>query len=73
LLSALLLRLNIEDESEHYQNVFGLILTVVNMLGIMLIIEQAIVKPFKWLIRGFGRKLTHDGELRGLVKRRSGM
>jgi len=43
------------------------------MLGIMLIIEQAIVKPFKWLIRGFGRKLTHDGELRGLVKRRSGM
>jgi len=41
-------------------------LTVVNMLGIALIISQALVKPFKWLIRALQRKHVHDGELRGI-------
>ena len=67
MLSALLLRLNIEDENAHYQNVFGVMLTVVNMLRIALVVVQALVKPFKRLIRALQRKNVHDGELRGIT------
>jgi len=72
ILSALLLRLNIEDENEHYQKVFGVLLTVVNLLGIALIIAQALMKPFKQLIRALQRKHVHDGVLRGLGEEEKG-
>ena len=67
LLAALLKKAGIDKADGYNQTVFGLILVLVNCLGLIMAFAGPAVQPLHFLMNGFlGEKQSHDGTLRGM-------
>jgi len=66
LFAALLKKMKVDEEDHYDQNLFGLLLIVVNLMGVALVGMKLLVKPFRKLIMLLNEKHEHDAELLGI-------
>ncbi|GMI14345.1 hypothetical protein TrVE_jg11238 [Triparma verrucosa] len=66
LFSALLTKVDVDEKDAYDEMKFGFLLIFVNCLVIAMFILQLLVKPWKVVVKKFGRTHKHGGVLRGL-------
>jgi len=57
------------EEEDYDKTVFGVLLVLINLLGIFMVVFAALIKPAKKLLRLLGRKHIHNALLKGVTKK----
>ncbi|GMI40345.1 hypothetical protein TrCOL_g12999 [Triparma columacea] len=66
---ALLTKVGVDEDDDYDKKTFGVLLIIINLIGIFIVVFAGIVKPVKKILRTLGKKHVHNAPLKGLTLR----
>ncbi|GMI05582.1 hypothetical protein TrVE_jg1080 [Triparma verrucosa] len=65
--SCLIMKVEVDETDGYDQNLFGLVLIVVNIAGVVILLARFLVGPFKKGLKVLTKKLEHSGSIKGIT------